>query len=170
MVIFDVATRAPVACLRMSVGAGGARQTHAAFPAPDDTYILVANQNGKLLERIDVDYRINTYTLNTAATLNLATCATPNGVPCQEPGIRPDNAPICPIIDTSSRLGFITLRGGGLFVVDPTRTPMAIVAEYDMITVHGNGCGGSEVRRHLYLNSGGGTASNLAEFDVYKSP
>ena len=53
-------------------------------------------------------------------------------------------------------------------MVDPTQTPMAIVAEYDMSTVHGNGCGGSEVHRHMYLNSGGGTATNLAEFDVYK--
>ena len=170
VVIFDAATRAPVDCLRMSVGAGDARQAHAAFPAPDDTYILVANQNGKLLERLDVDYTTNTYTLNPAATLNLATCTTPNGVACQVDGVRPDTAPICPIIDASGRLGFITLRGGGLFVVDPTQTPMAIVAEYDMSTVHGNGCGGSEVRRHMYLNSDGGTATNLAEFDVYKFP
>ena len=102
----------------MSVlGAGGARQAHAAFPAPDDTYILVANQNGKLLERLDVDYTTNTYTLNPAARLNLATCTTPNGVACEMAGVRPDTAPICPIIDASGRLGFITLRDGGLFVV-----------------------------------------------------
>jgi hypothetical protein len=44
---------------------------------------------------------------------------------------------------------------------------MRIVAEYDRETVHGNGCGGLESRGTMYVNSGGGTAANLAEFDVY---
>jgi hypothetical protein len=52
VVLFDAARREPVACLRASVGAGGGRQAHSAVPAPDDSYILVANQNGKRLERI----------------------------------------------------------------------------------------------------------------------
>ncbi|MBA3274920.1 MAG: hypothetical protein H0T72_03935, partial [Chloroflexia bacterium] len=81
VVIFNAETRAPVACLRSSVGAGDERQAHAATPAPDDTYILVANQNGKLLERIDTDYPTETFTLNAGATIDLATCVTPNGAP-----------------------------------------------------------------------------------------
>jgi len=56
VVFFDAATRAPVACLRSSAGAGGARQAHAAVPTPDDAAVLVANQNGKLLERITTDF------------------------------------------------------------------------------------------------------------------
>ncbi len=56
VVIFNAATRAPVACIRASASAGGARQAHAASPAPDDSYILVANQNGKLLERINANF------------------------------------------------------------------------------------------------------------------
>jgi hypothetical protein len=48
------------------------------------------------------------------------------------------------IIDASSRYAFVTLRGGGLFVVDARATPMAIVGEYDQHTVRGNGCGGSK--------------------------
>ena len=36
------------------------------------------------------------------------------------PDLRPINWPICPIVDSSSRYGFVTLRGGGLFVVDAT--------------------------------------------------
>ncbi|MCA1650352.1 MAG: hypothetical protein LC753_08750 [Acidobacteria bacterium] len=168
--IFDAATRMPVACLRMSPGAGGSRQAHAAIPAPNDRYILVANQNGKLLERIDADYGTNSFILNPAATLNLATCNTPNGVACQLAGVRPDNAPICPIIDATSSLGFVTLRGGGLLVVNPVTTPMSIVAEYDTATVHGNGCGGIEAGGGMFLNSGGGTAANLSEFDLYRFP
>ena len=170
VVVFDAATRAPIACLRSSIGAGGARQAHAAFPDPDDTYILVANQNGKLLERVEANYATNTFTLNPAATLNLATCTTPNGLPCENAALRPDNAPICPLLDDAGDLSWVTLRGGGHFVVDVRSTPMRIVAEYDKQTVHPNGCGGSAVGGHMYINSGGGTAANLYEFDVYQFP
>jgi len=59
------------------------------------------------------------------------------------------------------------LRGGGLLVVDPTTTPMAIVAEYDLATVRPNGCGGVEKDGKLYLNAGGGTGGNPTEAAVY---
>lgn len=170
VVIFDAATRQPVRCIRTSAGAGGARQAHAALPSPDDRYILVANQNGKLLERIDTDYAAGRFELNPAAALDLAGCTTPSGLPCQAPELRPDNAPICPIVDATSRLGFVTLRGGGMLVVDPRQTPMRIVAEYDRGTVAGNGCGGLEADGAMYINSGGGTASNLHGFDIYRFP
>jgi hypothetical protein len=170
VVVFDAATRAPVACLRSSPGAGGARQAHAAFPAPDDSYILVANQNGKLLERISADYATNSFALEPAAMLDLANCTTPNGLLCQEPTLRSDNAPICPLLDGAGDLSWVTLRGGGLFVVDVRSTPMRIVAEYDRVTVHPNGCGGSAVGGHMYVNSGGALATNLSEFDVYQFP
>ena len=167
VVIFNAVTRAPLACLRTSAGAGGSRQAHSAFPAPDGSYIAVANQNGKLLERINTNYGSNTFTLDAAATLNLATCTTPSGAACELTGLRPDNAPICPVIETASTRTFVTLRGGGLFVVDAKATPMKIIADYDASTVHPNGCGGIQVGGNMYINSGGATASNLSEFDVY---
>jgi len=34
--------------------------------------------------------------------------------------------------------------------------------------VRGNGCGGAEVGSNMFVNSGGGTASNLTQFDVYR--
>ncbi len=168
VVIFHAASREPIECLRMSAGAGGARQAHAAVPSPDDSYIVVANQNGKFLERIDVDYNARVFTHNIAATIDLATCTTPNGVACQDAALRPDNAPICPVVDSTSSLSFVTLRGGGLFVVNPRTTPMTIVGEYDRQTVHGNGCGGAEAAGAMFIDSGGGTAANLSEFDVYR--
>ena len=170
VVFFDAASRTPVECIRTSVGAGGARQAHAAFPSSDGSYVIVANQNGKLLERIRTDYATSTFVLDSAATLDLANGTTPSGAPRQDAALRPDNAPICPLIDSTSRFTFVTLRGGGLFVVDSRATPMRIVAEYDRGTVHGNGCGGLETARKMYINSGGGTASNLHEFDVYSFP
>lgn len=176
VVFLDAETRAPLGCIRTSAGAGGARQVHFAIPSPDESYVAVANQNGKLFERIDTDYATNTFTLNPSATIDLATCTTPNGFPCQDATLRPDNAPICPIIDSTSRFSFVTLRGGGLFVVDSQATPMQIVAEYDKATVHPNGCLGAEVpptreaAGKMYIDSGGGTAANVFEADLYAFP
>ena len=168
VVVFDAERRQPVACLRMSVGAGGARQAHAAMPSADDRYIVVANQNGKLLERIATDYGAGSFVHEPAATLDLAGCTTPSGAACQQAGLRPDTAPICPLPEAGGRLAFITLRGGGLFVVDAASTPMRIVGEYDAATVSGNGCGGVQVGGDMFVDSGGGTAANLAQFDVYR--
>ena len=170
VLIMDAAKRTPVDCIRTSVGAGGARQVHFAIPSPDQKYLAVANQNGKLFERINTDYATNTYVLDTAAGINLATCTTPNGYACQDPTLRPDNAPICPIIESTSRYSYVTLRGGGLFVVDATRTPMEIVAEYDIENVHPNGCLGVQVGRKMYIDSGGGTPANLFGADIYAFP
>ncbi|CAG0951825.1 hypothetical protein ANRL4_00119 [Anaerolineae bacterium] len=170
VVFLDAKKRTPLACIRTSPGAGGARQVHFAIPSPDQTYVAVANQNGKLFERIDTDYATNTFVLNPAAMINLQTCTTPNGVPCELPGVRNDNAPICPIIDSTSRLSFVTLRGGGLFVIDGKTTPMQIVAEYDRDTIHPNGCLGAETAGKMYIDSGGGTPSNLFEADLYALP
>ena len=160
-VLFMDAEANSLVCLDVGV------QAHAATPSPDGSYVVVANQNGKLLQRITTDYETNTFTLDSAATLDLATCVTPNGLPCQDAVLRPDNAPICPVVDETSRFTFVTLRGGGMFVVDTTATPMAIVAEYDRATVHPNGCGGVENGGKMYVNSGGGTSANPLEADLY---
>lgn len=161
VVFFDARERTPVACI--DVGA----QAHAAVPAPDGSYVIVADQNGKRVHRIATDYRAGRFTLEPAATIDLAAGTTPSGAPRQDPALRPDTAPICPIVESSSRLTFVTLRGGGLFVLDSRSTPLRIVAEYDRETIHGNGCGGIQTRDKLYLDSGGGTAANMDEFDVY---
>jgi hypothetical protein len=138
------------------VGSTDARQVHQSFPSPDETYVAVANQNGKLYERINTDYKSNTFVLDHTARIDLATCTTPNLVACQLAGVRPDNAPICPIIESNGVLNFVTLRGGGLFVIDAKSTPMRIVAEYDMDTIHPNGCLGAQVGNKMYVDSGVG--------------
>jgi hypothetical protein len=161
VLFLDARRRTPVACIDVGV------QAHAAVPAPDESYVIVANQNGKLVQRIATDYETNTFRLEPEATLDLATGTTPTGAPRQDPQLRPDNAPICPLVDSSSKLAFVTLRGGGMFVLDSRSTPMRIVAEYDRETIHGNGCGGLESDGKMYVNSGGGTAANMSEFDVY---
>ena len=180
VVVFDAASRKPLTCLQTTVSeTTKTRQAHASFPAPDGSYIVVANQNGKRLERIDTNFASGTFTHNAKATLDLATCTTPSGSPCEREDLRPINWPICPIIDSTSRYAFVTLRGGGMFVVDAKATPMAIVGEYDRETVNGNGCGGVEIGKAMYLNSGGSPVNvsgndphhpALYGFDVYRFP
>jgi hypothetical protein len=128
----------------------------------------VSNHNGKRVDRITTDYATNTFVLD--ATLDLAHGVTPNRVPKEFAG-RPDNAPILVVPDATSTLAFVTLRGGGLFVIDPTTTPMEILAEYDKTTVHANGFGGVEANGRMYINSGAGALStNPSQFDVYRFP
>lgn len=145
-------------------------QAHAAFPAANEKYVIVANQNGKKVHRIWTDYEQGIFLHDPAATLDLASGLTPNGLPKQDPLLRPDNAPVCLNLDSSSRYAFVTLRGGGLFVVDVKTTPMSIVAEYDASVIHPNGCIGVEAAGKLYVNSGGGTAANPYESDLYSFP
>jgi hypothetical protein len=170
VVIFDAAKRQPVACFRTEAGAGGVRQAHAAFPTSDDRYLIVANQNGKKLERIRTDYGRGRFTQEPAATIDLAGCTTPTGLPCQSVDLRPDNAPICPFVASDNGPAFVSLRGGGMFVVDWRRTPMKIVGEYDRHNVPANGCGFIEARGWVFGNGGGGTAAHLDGFSVYRVP
>lgn len=180
--IIDGATRRPKALFRMSAGDVGARQAHAAFWMPDGLSLIVANQNGKLLEKLVYDPATDTFRHDTAATLNLATCRTPNGFPCQtatpvnegDAGYfgsnnRPDNAPICPVT-SSNRKVYVTFRGGGMFVVDPATSPMSIVAEYGNRSFPRDGCGGTQVGGNVYLLAGAGSVTtNPDQFLVYQA-
>ena len=160
VLFMEAATRTPVGCV--DVGA----QAHAAVPSNDGTFVVVANQNGRLLQRINTDYAANTFTLDGAATLDLATCTTPSGAPCQDPLLRPSNRPICPVIDASDDLTFVTLAGGGLFVVNSKATPMSIIGEYDKDVVHPEGCGGVQANGRMYINSGGPLEADLYSFPL----
>jgi DNA-binding beta-propeller fold protein YncE len=148
VLIADAKTRKPL--FVVDVGA----QAHAALPSPDDTYILVANQNGKLVQRISTNYKTNTFTLDAAATLDLANGVTPSGAPKQAAGVRPDNAPIIALPDAASSLALVTLRGGGAFVINARSTPMAIVAEYTTATIEPSGLFGMRAGDKFYFNSG----------------
>ena len=177
--ILDTESRAPLECFRMSLGRGGARQAHSAVPAPDGGYVVVSNKDGKLLERIDTDFETNKFIHDSSATLDLATGTTPAGRRRESEEFRPDNAPICLFIDAQSRYTWVTLRGGGLFVVDARMTPMSIVAEYDRQMVKEGGCGGIQAGGHMFLNSGavggawvvGGLPyPHSHRFEVYRFP
>ncbi|MDF5752478.1 hypothetical protein [Spongiactinospora sp. TRM90649] len=168
VVFLDARARRPVACLSTEIGAGGARQAHAIWPTKDDRYLIVANQNGKRLERVRTDYATNTFVQEPAATLDLAGCTTPNGAPCQSTELRPDNAPICPFIADDNGPVFVSLRGGGMLVADWRTTPMSIVAEYDHRVIPPNGCGFAEAKGAIYGDGGGGTTTHMDGFSVFR--
>jgi hypothetical protein len=223
--IIDARTKAAVALFRTTgtnVGdkdATGAaiasstasgRQNHMSFWSPDGSYLIVANQFGKLLERIDITWdadRVNIVSavFNKGATLDLAgdmtsrvvslgvagdqsavadvslaagsvagvyvtqSKFTPNGIDKQKAGVRPNNTVICPIASSDGRHAYVTLGGGGQFVVDYTATPMQIVAEYDMSKVRAAGCGGMEGGGFIHLNAGTPSAGK-SEFTIYRFP
>jgi hypothetical protein len=160
VLFMDTATKTPVQCLDVGV------QAHAAVPSNDQRFIVVENQHGRLLQRINTNYATNTFTLDNAATLDLATCTTPSGAPCQDPVLRPSNRPICPVIDSSDNFTFVTLAGGGLFVINSKTTPMSIIGEYDKNAVHPEGCGGVQANSRMYINSGGALEADLYAFPL----
>jgi hypothetical protein len=203
--IVDGRTRTPVALFR-STGTTTGRQNHMSFWSPDGRYLLIANQNGKLLERVNVTWDTNNDNIVSAvfdksATLDLAgdltsrvtagavadtanypiasvsgsyatqSTSTPNGAPKEAAGVRPNNAVICPIAVSDNQHAFVTLAGGGMFVVDYTVTPMAIVAEYDVATIPAAGCGGIEAGGFVHIDEGTSAASpTLSRFFVYRFP
>jgi hypothetical protein len=165
--IHDGETGAAVACLRTSPGAGGARQAHASWPTPDGEHIVVSNQNGKKIERIAADWDSLTFTWEPAAELRLYEGTTPSGAPREDPALRPDNAPICTRVTRDGTLAFVSLRGGGAFVIDHEATPMGIVAEYDRATVEDNGCGQQETGGTMFFNAGAGAPGDPFGHTVY---
>ena len=159
VVFLDARERKPLECIDVGT------QAHAAWPTPDQRHLIVANQNGKKLQRIATDYRNEIFRLEDEAEIDLAGCTTPSGAACQDPVLRPDNAPICPRTTRDGAFTFVTLRGGGMFVVDHNETPMRIVAEYDRSVVDDNGCGEMEAAGRMYVNSGAGPTVPPVEGD-----
>ena len=132
-------------------------QAHAAYAAPDDNIVMVANQNGKKLARIHTNFANESLNYDPADDLNLGALEGPDF---------PDNAPICPILFTAGgKKAYVTLRGGGLYVVDVAATPMRVVRSYTKDQIAPAGCGGALVGNKVYINSGTIASSDLYVFD-----
>lgn len=201
--IVDGETKQPV-CLFRSTGTSTGRQNHMSTVSPDGTKILIANQSGRMLERVDIQKnaagQVTGFNYNADASIDMVggtgrvsaqpiavdvnqgdniTCtvtgnvadgqsfSTPNGNPKQALGVRPTNTVICPIVSDNSKHAYVTLGGGGMFVVDITTTPMKIVAEYDLNVVSAAGCGGQSADGFMMLNTGT-SGPNVSEFTVYR--
>ncbi len=153
VLIMDVATKKPESCLSMG------KNVHAAWPTPDQTMAIAANIAEKKIIRIWTDYAAHKFSFDPEKdVINLG---------AMESGERPDTAPICPITESTSQYAFVTLRGGGLIVVDVTTTPMKVVTTLDNNKIHPAGCGGVQAGGTMYMNSGGGWPIAPLSYDVY---
>ena len=81
-------------------------------------------------------------------------------------GGRENNVPICPITSSGDN-GYITLGGGGLFVIDIKSTPMAIKGEYGRAVVNGAGCGGVQAKGRVFLNAGASGAGGGFDDSIF---
>jgi len=95
---------------------------------------------------------------------------TPNNV-CKENGCggteamaggRPNNVPICPVPSKNGN-AYVTLGGGGLFVLDLTTTPMVIKGEYGNAVVNGAGVVGTQTGNQVFIT--GGVSASSSGFD-----
>ena len=174
---------------------GSAPSNHMSLFSLDGTKLIVANLGAKLLERIDYDSETDTFIFNKAATLDLVggrdltaleamadstlpggrmsgeysnfqSIYTPSGALKEGPG-RPNNVVICPAPSSNNQHVYVTLGGGGLFVVDMTTEPMSIVAEYTDDVISGAGCGGEETGGFMYINSGVSASAAGADDSVF---
>jgi hypothetical protein len=153
VLFMDAATKKPEACLSMG------KNAHAAWPTPDQKMAITANIAEKKFIRIWTDYAAHKYSFDPEKdVLNLAAL---------ENGERPDTSPICPITESSSQYAFVTLRGGGLLVLDVTATPLKVVARLDNNQIHPAGCGGIQAGGTMYINSGGGWPIAPLSYDIY---
>ncbi|MBI4279217.1 MAG: hypothetical protein HY660_12250 [Armatimonadetes bacterium] len=130
-------------------------QAHHAVVSPDGRLILVANLGGKRLARIHADFAAGHFTYDRAQDLNLGAL---------EDKARPDNAPVCPVL--AGGKAYVTLRGGGMYVVDYRATPMRILRSYSRDEIAPAGCGGMVVGGRIYVNSGTIASSDLYVFDA----
>ena len=161
---------------------GSGPSNHMSYFSPDGSKLIISNLAAKLLERIDYDAETDTFTFNKTATLDLVggrdltaweaeadstlpdgrvsgayhnfqTVYTPSGALKEGPG-RPNNVVVCGRPSSNNQHAYLTLGGGGLFVVDITTEPMSIVAEYTNDVVSGAGCGGEEGGGYMHINAG----------------
>lgn len=132
-------------------------QAHGAIASPDDRWLLAANQNGKKLARIRADFGAEQFSHDVAADLDLKAL---------EDQQHPDNAPICPVMFVGSNKAYVTLRGGGMYVVDTAASPMRVTRSYGKDQVAAAGCGGLVQGNKVWVNSGSADSADLYLFDA----
>lgn len=156
--IMDASTKEIVSNIRMGKDGDQSRGAHAAIPSPDSSMILITNN--KKLERVNTDYANNEYSYNPDDALNLGD---------MEDESRPDNWIVWPLFTADGRFVFVTLRGGGLYVIDVKSSPMKIVTSFDNSQVGPTGVGGvtDEGGSKMYINSGGGSGNHPLGSDIY---
>jgi DNA-binding beta-propeller fold protein YncE len=132
--------------------------THAAIPNWHGRQVWVAVIGERKLKEIVVDPDAQTFTLGRTLDLTQA--------PLNNTTEFPDNAPICHMFTYDTRAAYVTLRGGGLAVVDATT--MQVVRSYPVSQIARAGCGlvnGPPGSNIMFANSGTLTSGNFYMFE-----
>jgi DNA-binding beta-propeller fold protein YncE len=116
---------------------------HHALPSWDDQVIVVAKENEKKLGLIRTDYVFDMYSYDSSEDLDLA---------AYENIYNPDNAPSCPLL--VGRKAYVSLRGGGLYIVDTASKPMHIIKAFSKSEIAPAGCGGVYANGRVYITAG----------------
>ena len=172
VLFIDADSREPMDCIRTSVGAGGTRQVHFAIPSPDETYIAVANQNGKLFERINTDYATDTFVLDIGGGHQSGQLHDPRMAcrarrrRCGPTTLRSARSSTRPAAIRSSPCAAAACSWS-----IATATPDADRRRVRHLDRHRQRVPGRRGHRgKMYIDSGGGTAANLFEADLYAFP
>ncbi|MCO6433609.1 hypothetical protein [Nitrosomonas nitrosa] len=121
--IVDGESKSPV-CLFRATGTSTGRQNHMSFWAPDGKRVIVANQNGRMLERVDVVHNsqgeVTGFDFNAAASLDLV-----GGVG------RITDQPVA--VDLNPEDGIVCTVSGMVADGQPTTTPTGALKEAEGI-------------------------------------
>lgn len=159
--VLRVSDRKVVASIRMTAGKDGARQAHASSVSPDGDAIIVANQTGKLLQRIRADFKNDVYRLDAAADLDLALL---------EDADHPNNMPVTPIWVGDGRHVFVPSRGAGAFLIDAKATPMKVVSSLSKAEIGPSTCCAAVGSTFIWATSAGGPTATDTTWNVFQIP
>ncbi len=129
-------------------------EAHDVTPSPDGRIALVSKRGDKKLGVIRTDYESETFTYDPEDDLDLG---------ARERKGFPDNQPICALFPRDDRIAYVTMKGGGLYVVDAAEERPRIIKAFPDHRVKASGCGAAAKDGRLYL--GWGTES-LSRFYV----
>ncbi|GAA0450013.1 YncE family protein [Alkalibacillus silvisoli] len=130
---------------------------HAAVPSPDGERVFVANTPGESMTEILIDHENEKYVVDRHLDLTEVEML-------QDEEEFPNQSPICLEYTEDSSKAYVTLGGGGLFIMD--------VEEFEVIKAFGksevgpHGCGTilSPDGQQMFVNSG---STELAEYYVF---
>ncbi|MDQ0351928.1 DNA-binding beta-propeller fold protein YncE [Alkalibacillus filiformis] len=130
---------------------------HAAVPTPDGSRVLVANTPGESMSEILIDHDNGEYVVGRHLELTEVDLL-------QDEEEFPNHRPICLEYTEDSSKAYVTLGGGGLFIMDVEE--FEVVKAFGKSDIGAHGCGTilSPDGKHMFANSG---STELAEYYVF---
>ncbi|MBU9722894.1 MULTISPECIES: PD40 domain-containing protein [Bacillaceae] len=130
---------------------------HAAIPSPDGKRTLVANTPGQSMTEVLIDKENEEFTVDRHLELSEVELL-------QDESEFPNQRPICLQYTADGSKAYVTLGGGGLFVLDVESFEVIEAFGKSIVGAHGCGTILSPDGKHMFANSG---STELAEYYVF---